>query len=33
MDKAKENYSVALCIENKDSEDLQKRKIYQDAPG
>ena len=29
MDKAKENYSFALCIENKDCEDLEKRKIYQ----
>ncbi|MDD3581962.1 MAG: hypothetical protein PHW74_13195 [Desulfobacca sp.] len=24
----KENYSCALCIENKDCEDLEKRKIY-----
>jgi len=29
MAKAKENYSFALCIENKDCEDLEKRKIYQ----
>jgi hypothetical protein len=29
MDQAKENYSFALCIENKDCEDLEKRKIYQ----
>ena len=29
MDKVKENYSFALCIENKDCEDLEKRKIYQ----
>jgi hypothetical protein len=28
MDKAKENYSFALCIENKDCDDLEKRKIY-----
>jgi hypothetical protein len=32
MDKAKENYRVALCIENKDCEDLEKRKIYQMLP-
>ncbi len=32
MDKAKENYSVALCIENKDCQDLEKRKIYQMLP-
>jgi hypothetical protein len=32
MDKAKENYSFALCIENKDCEDLEKRKIYQMLP-
>jgi hypothetical protein len=29
MAKPKENYSFALCIENKDCEDLEKRKIYQ----
>ena len=29
MAKPKGNYSVALCIENKDCEDLEKRKIYQ----
>jgi hypothetical protein len=29
MAKAKENYSFVLCIENKDCEDLEKRKIYQ----
>jgi hypothetical protein len=29
MAKAKENYRFALCIENKDCEDLEKRKIYQ----
>jgi hypothetical protein len=29
MAKQKENYSFALCIENKDCEDLEKRKIYQ----
>jgi hypothetical protein len=29
MAKTKENYSFALCIENKDCEDLEKRKIYQ----
>ena len=32
MDKAKENYSFALCIENNDCEDLEKRKIYQMLP-
>ena len=32
MDKAKENYSFGLCIENKDCEDLEKRKIYQMLP-
>jgi len=32
MAKAKENYSFALCIENKDCEDLEKRKIYQVLP-
>ena len=26
---AKENYGFALCVENKDCEDLEKRKIYQ----
>jgi len=26
------NYKVALCIENKDCEDLEKRKIYQTLP-
>ena len=29
MAKAKENYTFALCIENKECEDLEKRKIYQ----
>jgi hypothetical protein len=29
---AKENYRVALCVENKDCEDLEKRKIYQIIP-
>jgi hypothetical protein len=29
MTKQNENYSFALCIENKDCEDLEKRKIYQ----
>jgi hypothetical protein len=32
MAKTKENYSFALCIENKDCEDLEKRKIYQTLP-
>ncbi len=29
MAKSKENHSFVLCIENKDCEDLDKRKIYQ----
>ena len=29
---AKENYGFALCVENKDCEDLEKRKIYQAIP-
>jgi hypothetical protein len=32
MAKAKENHSFALCIENKDCIDLEKRKIYQMLP-
>jgi hypothetical protein len=32
MAKAKENYRFVLCIENKDCEDLEKRKIYQMIP-
>ena len=32
MAKPKENYSFVLCIENKDCEDLEKRKIYQVLP-
>lgn len=32
MNRPKENYRVALCIENKDCEDLEKRKIYQMLP-
>ena len=32
MPKAKENYCFALCIENKDCDDLEKRKIYQLLP-
>lgn len=32
MAKAKENYRFALCVENKDCEDLEKRKIYQVLP-
>ena len=30
--KAKENYRFALCMDNKDCEDLEKRKIYQVIP-
>ena len=32
MTKAKENYQFALCVENADSEDLEKRKVYQVIP-
>ena len=32
MAKTKKNYSFVLCIENKDCEDLEKRKIYQMLP-
>jgi hypothetical protein len=32
MAKAKENHSFVLCLENKDCEDLEKRKIYQMVP-
>jgi hypothetical protein len=32
MAKPKKNYSFVLCIENKDCEDLEKRKIYQMLP-
>jgi hypothetical protein len=32
MDRGKENYRFVLCIENKDCEDLEKRKIYQVLP-
>jgi hypothetical protein len=28
----KENYRFALCVENKDCEDLEKRKIYRVLP-
>ncbi len=28
----KENYRFALCVENKDCDDLEKRKIYQVIP-
>jgi hypothetical protein len=29
---AKENYRFALCVENKDCEDLEKQKIYEVIP-
>ena len=29
---AKKDYRFALCVENKDCEDLEKRKIYQVIP-
>jgi hypothetical protein len=32
MARAKENHKFALCVENKDCEDLEKRKIYQILP-
>jgi len=32
MAKIRENYGFVLCIENKDCEDLEKRKIYQALP-
>ena len=32
MGNQKENYKFALCVENKDCEDLEKRKIYQILP-
>jgi len=32
MAKAMKNHKFALCIENKDCEDLEKRKIYQTLP-
>lgn len=32
MAKAVKNHKYALCIENKDSKDLEKRKIYQILP-
>jgi len=32
MARAKENNKFAVCVENKDCEDLEKRKIYQVLP-
>jgi len=32
MAKTMENYKVALCVVNKDCENLEKRKIYQILP-
>ena len=32
MTKPKENHKFVLCIENKDCDDLEKRKIYQVLP-
>jgi hypothetical protein len=32
MAKGQKNYRVALCVENRDCEDLEKRKIYQVIP-
>ncbi len=32
MAKKRENYRFVLCIENKDCQDLEKRKIYQTLP-
>jgi len=32
MGKTRENHKFALCVENKDCEDLERRKIYQILP-
>ena len=32
MTKPKENHKFVLCIENKDCDDLEKRKLYQVLP-
>ena len=32
MGPAKEHHRFALCVENKDCEDLEKRKVYQVLP-
>ena len=32
MENQKENHKFALCVENRDCEDLEKRKIYQILP-
>ena len=32
MENQKQNHEFALCIENRDCEDLEKRKIYQILP-
>jgi len=32
MEKEKKEHVFALCVENKDCEDLEKRKIYQILP-
>jgi hypothetical protein len=32
MERAKEQQQFALCVENRDSEDLEKRKIYHILP-
>jgi hypothetical protein len=32
MAEGQEKYSFALCVENKDCDDLEKRKIYQVLP-
>ena len=32
MAKKKENYRFALCVENKDCDDLEKREIYEVIP-
>jgi len=32
MAKPKQDHSFVLCVENKDCEDLEKRKIYQALP-
>ena len=32
MAKAKDNEKFALCVENRDADDLQKRKVYRVLP-
>lgn len=32
MDETKKGYEFALCVENTDAEDLERRKVYQVLP-